>query len=231
MKKSISAIVLCAGKGERMNLDITKQRISICGKTLIYHTVSALEKSDLISCITVVAKRDEMKIIADELKDCKKVRSVISGGDTRAESAKIGFESLSDECKYVLIHDGARPFVTSDMIEKVFLNAVKHGASTASTVVTDTIKDVDANGFIVCGRDRDSVRLMQTPQIFKKELYSQALEFVDVKNPALTDDNMLLELIGKSVYCTETGKENIKITVFEDIAYAEYLMKRGNING
>ncbi len=231
MKNEVAAVVLCAGSGSRMNLDITKQRLVICGQTLISRTVSALNDSNLISSITVVAKCNEIEMIRDELQKYSKVKRIVSGGRTRAESAKIGFENIEDDSKFVLIHDGARPFVTNEMIEKIFKNALKYGASTAATVITDTVKDVDENGFVISSRDRNSMRLMQTPQIFERTLYAKALSNANVLDPKITDDNMLMELIGIKVYCTETGNKNIKITVVDDIDYAEYLINGDKDNG
>ena len=94
-----------------------------------------------------------------------------------------------------------------------------------TTVLTDTLKEVNNDGFISSHKDRSLYRLMQTPQIFKKELYKKALEDFDVADLAITDDNMLMQKIGVNVFCSDTGKYNIKITVREDIELAEYLIE------
>jgi len=151
---------------------------------------------------------------------------VIAGGKTRAESAKIGYENISSSAKYIAIHDAARCFVTEDMINAVFLDAVKYGAATASSKITDSVKSIDDKGFIKESLNRDLTVLVQTPQIFSVELYKMALDATDVFDPLVTDDNSMLERIGVSVFCTDTGSENFKITRREDLDYAEFVLGR-----
>lgn len=226
MSGKVTAIILSAGSGSRMNASVTKQRLRICGKSVLYHSVKAFSLCTDISSIVVVSRLDELDFAREELSDFESV-IIVPGGKTRIESAKNGFiKALELDTDYVAIHDSARCLVTPDIISKVVSDAKRYGAATASTRVTDSIKDVGNDGFILGARDRDSLRIMQTPQIFDKELYKRAIEATDINDTSVTDDNAMVERLGVKVYSTETGKENIKLTVFEDLSYAEYVMKR-----
>ena len=226
MKNNLTVVILAAGSGTRMNLDVTKQLLYIAGKSVISRTVDTFNSSDAVKSIIIVSKADELEMVKNEVRQYQKVVKIIAGGATRAESAKIGFETMyNDGAEYIAIHDAARCLVTSEMISTVANDAEKYGAATASTVLTDTLKEVNNDGFISSHKERSLYRLMQTPQIFKKELYKKALEDFDVADLAITDDNMLMQKIGVNVFCSDTGKYNIKITVREDIELAEYLIE------
>ena len=110
------------------------------------------------------------------------------------------------------------------MITKVVLDAVKYGAARASMVVTDTVKRISSDGHALCTIPRDELRFATTPQIFKYEFYHRALSEIDIDDPSITDDNMLMERLGIPVFMTDTGKTNIKITHADDIVLAEYLL-------
>ena len=126
------------------------------------------------------------------------------------------------------IHDAARCFVTSDIISRVVADAKKYGAASASTLVTDTVKRIAIDGRIGSTLDRTELRVVQTPQVFKYELYEKALAEVSLDDPRITDDNALLEGIGVYSYLTETGKNNIKLTTAEDLLFAGYLLSGEN---
>ncbi len=192
--------------------------------SVLRRAVSAFDFCDAVSEIVVVARADEMDFVKSEISDLKKVKHIVSGGETRAESAKIGFSVAESTADYVAIHDGARCFVTDEMIKAVFADAKKYGAATASSRVFDTVKTIDDDGFINSTLNRDTVRHAQTPQIFKTELYRRAVDFADSHDAVITDDNMLLESIGAKVFCTDTGGKNIKITTKSDLEYAECLL-------
>ena len=111
------------------------------------------------------------------------------------------------------------------MIGMVLSDAIKHGAATAASRATDTVKIIDANGFVNNTPTRDLVMLASTPQLFSTEIYREALFRAKTLPPTITDDNMLVENAGYKIFCTDIGKENIKITVPGDIQYAEYILK------
>jgi len=225
MDSKLSAVVLAAGTGSRMNLDVTKQRIEIANESVLSRAVAAFQNCTDVSEIIVVVRSEELEYAKNLLSQFCKVKDIVVGGSVRSESAKIGFEVISDLQGYVAIHDAARCLVTPDMISSVFRDAIKYGAATASTIVSDTVKMVDSDGFITKTISRKDLRLMQTPQIFRKSDYKKALASLNEGDEGITDDNMLLERIGVRVFCTETGKKNMKITLKEDIEYARFLLE------
>ena len=221
---SITAVILAAGNGSRMKMEKTKQKILIDGKTVLYRTVKAFEESATVDDVVVVVRDDEVNFACREISAFEKVRKIVVGGNNRLESSKIGFNSIDWQFDYIAIHDGARCFVTPKMINAVCLDAQKYGAATASTAVTDTLKKIDCNGNIILTVDRSDMVCAQTPQVFRKELYEKGIASVRENGDSITDDNMLIERMGIPVHCTETGKSNIKITVREDLLFANGLL-------
>lgn len=225
MNTCVTAVILAAGSGNRMKLNITKQRIIIGNESVLHRTVKIFENCDAIDSVIVVVREDEMEFAKAELSEMSKVAAITVGGKTRVESAKIGFGLVDKSTEYVAIHDGARCFITENVIKAVLNDAKEYGAATASSTLTDTVKEIDKNSNVLKTVDRSKLMLVQTPQIFKAELYKKAIENIDITDPTLTDDNMLMERIGVTVHCTDTGKNNIKLTVPEDLLYAEFLLK------
>ncbi|MBE6631517.1 MAG: 2-C-methyl-D-erythritol 4-phosphate cytidylyltransferase, partial [Ruminococcaceae bacterium] len=154
----------------------------------------------------------------------KLVRTV-EGGNTRQESALCGFDATSPKADFVAVHDAARCLITTEDIEKVLDAAIKYGAASASTGVFDTVKIVDSKGFVVKTEDRSTVKLAQTPQIFMRNLYCAAAYTARKEGFEATDDNMLAERIGYQVKLVECDRNNIKITVPEDIEKAEKILE------
>ena len=219
----VAAVILAAGSGTRMLSDVTKQRMYIRGESVLHRSVRIFSECENINSIVVVCRADEMEWAESELSDILKPCSIISGGKTRAESAKLGFWAIPDDSDFVAIHDGARCLVTRDIIESVVSAAVFSGAATASTPVTDTLKRVNSDSKIVETIPRESIYSASTPQVFSTLLYKKALSMAE-NIEAFTDDNMLIEALGHEVVCVDTGRENIKITTPDDISYAEYIL-------
>ncbi len=228
MKKcKVAAIVLAAGSGSRMSSSVTKQRMKIQGETILHRSVRVMQECEFIDLIIVAVREDEISFAESELKnDFPKLYKIISGGKTRAESAKIAFSQVPEDFDYVAIHDAARCLVTPLMIREIAEAAKIYGAATAGCFVTDTVKHTDRSGMIDYTLNRDEIFFASTPQIFKREIYKKALEkATDITS--VTDDNMLVEMLGEKVFAVDVGRENIKITTPEDISYAKYLiMKR-----
>ena len=220
-----AAIILAGGSGSRMMSDKTKQFMQIQGKTVLERTLLAFGDSALTDEIIVVVKEDETDAVNTLLSSVnigKSIRTVI-GGACRAESAKNGFEAISDDVEYVAVHDAARCLITAQMIDKVIAKAHKTEAATAVCSVTDTVKKVDSNGKIVATIPRQVVYRAQTPQVFSVALYSMALDgctnFADI-----TDDNMMVERLGADIYAVDLGPTNIKITTKEDLTLAKNIL-------
>ena len=160
--------------------------------------------------------------------DFKKIRCIVVGGETRQSSAFRGFRHISEKTKYVVFHDGARCLVTEEIIDSVLKKAVEYNAASAAHRSVDTVKWVDEDGMVKRTLDRDYVWNVQTPQAFEVKTYKVSAYNARQKGIEATDDCMLLEKAGFKVKLVDTGKENIKITVKEDIDYAEYIIsKRG----
>ena len=227
----VCAILLAAGSGNRMNLNVTKQRLLIKGESILRRSLMAFERCADITDIVLVVRRDEFDFAVLESEDISKLRKTVVGGSSRVESAKNGFLAIDFPCHYVAVHDVARCLIRPDMITKVVVDAVKYGAASASCAVVDTVKRINSDGFVIRTEKRDELRLAGTPQIFRRDFYLKAILEADVSDSALTDDNMLMEKIGVPVYMTDIGKSNIKITHAEDLALAECFLRFCRVPG
>ena len=224
-KHNVAAVILAAGSGSRMNANTTKQQLFIDGKTVLRRSLEAFEKCADITSITLVIRDGEADFAKEPPAGLKKLHRIVVGGKTRAESAYAGFVSIPTDSDFVAVHDAARCLITPDAISAVICDAVKYGAATAAARVTDTVKQVGPDGFVTSTPDRNYVMLASTPQIFKTDVYASAVRGVDLSSPEITDDNMLLERAGYKVFCTDVGKENIKITLSGDPEYAEFILR------
>lgn len=225
MKNKVCAVILAGGVGSRMCADTTKQQLKILGKTVLRRTLEAFEACDEINSIVLVARDGEHDFAKESACGITKLYKTVVGGESRAQSAANGFAAIPTDTDYIAIHDAARCLITPDMISRVIFDARKHGAATAATRVTDTVKIVDDSGFISSTPCRDFVMLASTPQIFSSSIYKEAINGVDLSDAGITDDNMLVERMGVKIITTDVGAENLKITRAGDIAYAEFLLK------
>ena len=224
-KKMTSAIILAGGVGSRMRSNKSKQLMTIFGKTVLERCVCAFDKSELVDEIIVVIKSDELdyaeQIVSKTVKN--KPYTLVNGGACRAESAKNGFGAINERIQFVAIHDAARCLITPEMIDKTISVAYAHNAATAVCGVYDTVKIVDENGKITSTVPRETVFRAQTPQVFERELYKRGLDECDDLS-AVTDDNMLVERLGATIYAVDLGATNIKITTPDDLAIAKNIL-------
>ena len=226
MKKPfVTAAILAAGLSSRTCSTQTKQTIKICGKSVVRRAVELFDSLDLIDDIIVVVRREEEDFTRQELSGIRKPYKLVYGGSSRAESAKNAFLALNPLAEFISIHDAARCITAASDIEKVINDAFIYGAASAARKVSDTVKETDGGGFIKKTLDRNSLRFVETPQVFRVELYKKALSSSEYLDASVTDDNMLVERIGERVFLTEFEKENLKITTPRDILYAEFLLK------
>ncbi len=225
-----SAIIVAAGKGTRMQdaSGKTKQHLTLCGIPVVARTLMAFEKCDKINEIIIVARKEEMgeyERYASEY-GITKISAVVKGGQTRQDSVLCGFEAIDDRCEFVAIHDGARCLITVENIDAVLHDAYAYGAATAATMATDSIKRADKYGFITETVERENLWTVQTPQIFKTELYRAAAYVCKDEGFTATDDNALAEHVGFRVKLTDVGRENIKITTPTDLTVAEAILSQ-----
>lgn len=225
----ITAIVLAAGKGTRMNSVVAKQYLELNGKPVLYYSLKAFQNSRVDEIIVVTGEED-IEFVKTEIIDrynIRKVKAVVAGGKYRFSSVYNGLMSASDNTDYVFIHDGARPLVTPEMVEKLYEEVKQKKAVVAACPAKDTIKVVDENCKVISTPPRSSLWQVQTPQTFEyklvKSAYNRLMESGDV---SATDDAMVVETYGEvPVYLVDTGYSNIKITTPEDMKLAEVLLE------
>ncbi|HJP90698.1 MAG TPA: 2-C-methyl-D-erythritol 4-phosphate cytidylyltransferase [Pyrinomonadaceae bacterium] len=223
------AIIAAAGAGIRMASDRPKQFLQLAGKPVIFHTLQPFEECDSINEVIVVLPAAESAgfISLAGKYGLRKVSRVVPGGVTRADSVKRGLMAIrAATAEIVAVHDGVRPFVTVEEIDKTVEAARLHGAAILVAPVTDTIKQVSGQS-VVTTLDRAGLRRALTPQCFQYELLRQAYQQADVNDPSLTDESALVEQLGKPVAFVEGSARNIKITRPEDLLIAEGLLKSG----
>lgn len=222
--ESIAAIVLAAGDGKRMNSAVRKQYLTLGGKPVLFFSLKAFEESEVTEIVLVVGE-GEAEYCREQIIDkygIRKISAVVEGGRERYHSVYAGLAAVRG-ADYVLIHDGARPLLTADIIERSIAAVRLHDACVVGMPVKDTIKIVSEDGFSAETPDRSSLWQIQTPQTFFYPLIWEAYESVITKEEcAVTDDAMVLErMTGKRVKVIEGNYRNIKITTPEDLIVAE----------
>ena len=239
MKKKTAAVVLAAGQGKRMQSAVAKQFLLLDGEPVVCHALRAFENSET-ECVILVTGADEIEYCRKEIVEkygFKKVIGVVAGGKERYHSVHEGLcalESVLDEDGIVLIHDGARPLVTPDMIHRTIEAAKEYEACVAAVPVKDTIKVADAEQFAIMTPDRSTLWQMQTPQTFRYGLvygaYRTLLSDESYQN-GITDDAMVVETMTSGrVKLVEGNYENIKVTTPEDMIVAESFLRRRKEN-
>jgi 2-C-methyl-D-erythritol 4-phosphate cytidylyltransferase len=224
-----TAIVLAAGRGSRMNAGMNKQFMPILGKPLLAHTLEIFQACRQVGSIILVAGKGELELcrkLIVEPYGFSKVDKLIEGGNERQESVYKGLLALEADCGIVLIHDGARPILPGDIIERCIEGAEKYGAVSAGMPAKETVKILDNKGFVKYTPQRELVWITQTPQAFRRDLIKRAHENAIAEGISGTDDASLVEILGEKVKMLESSYENIKITTPEDIIVAETLMGR-----
>lgn len=221
----VSAIILAGGKGKRMGKDISKQFILVKDKPIIYYTIKKFSDCKLIDEIILVLPKDEIEYCKKEVleKYSLKVDKIIEGGKERQDSVYNGLKALKNS-DIVLIHDGARPFVSEKIILEGIENAKKYGAAAPGVMPKDTIKVKDELSFSKETLKRESLIAIQTPQVFKKDIIVKCHERVREDNISVTDDTMVVERYGYKVYLYDGDYTNIKVTTPEDLILCEYLV-------
>lgn len=227
-KEKCIAIVLAAGQGKRMNASVQKQYLLIKEKPVLYYSLKAFEES-FVDEIVLVTGKDEIEYCRNEIVDYygfQKVTKIVAGGKERYHSVYEGLCAVQ-EADYVLIHDGARPFVSGEIMERTLLGAKECGACIAGMPVKDTIKIIDERGFTDVTPERSRVWQVQTPQTFSYTLIKEAYQKLIEQEKSgytlsVTDDAMVLECItGRKTKLTEGSYENIKITTPSDLQIAD----------
>jgi 2-C-methyl-D-erythritol 4-phosphate cytidylyltransferase len=220
-----SAIIAAAGKGTRFGAEKPKQFLEIAGKPLIVHTLEKFENCPSINEIILVLSSDEIENFKNLSKNYNfaKLKKIVAGGKTRAESVFSGLQAIDEKCEIVAVHDGARPMVSIEEISLTIEKAGETGAACLTTKVTDTIKRVK-NSKITETIDRETLRRALTPQCFQIEILRRAFENMDLSEN-VTDECFLVEKAGFEIAAVDGIAKNIKITTREDFALAELWLK------
>ena len=219
--KRCGAVIVAAGSASRMK-GLDKIMEPVGGKPLIAMTVEAFETCDAISEVVIVTRDDLILPVQNAVSHCKKVTAVVMGGKDRAESVNIGLGALSDKVKLAAIHDGARPLVTWQLIDRVVRAGNTYGAAAPAVAVKDTVKVVV--GTVVKNTpDRSTLQAVQTPQVFDRDLLRAALKKVRMDGTPITDDCSAVEQMGMSVKIVEGDERNIKVTTPMDLAIVRLL--------
>lgn len=226
-----TAIILAAGQGKRMKTKVQKQFLMLQGKPLLYYSLACFQKSDEIQEIVVVTGKESIDYCRSEIIEkyrFTKVKSIAEGGKERYDSVYAGLEACSADTDYVFIHDGARPFVTEDIIKRTKEVAVTYQACIAGMPSKDTVKIIDENNMVSATPERSRVWSVQTPQVFLYSLIKEAHDTArSVSMQGITDDAMVVEQYKNTpVHIVEGAYENIKITTPEDILVAEKILEK-----
>lgn len=220
-----SAVIVAAGLGTRFGSARPKQFLEINGRPMIFYTLERFERCAAVDEIILVLSAGEIenfeKLAAG--RSLKKLKKIVAGGRTRAESVFNGLQAVDEQSGTVAVHDGARPLVAPEEIAAALEKAHETGAACLVAKVTDTIKRV-AGGRILETVDREHLRRALTPQCFKTELLRRAFENADL-NESVTDECFLVEKLGVPISFVEGSPLNIKITTPEDFTVAEMLLK------
>lgn len=217
------AVIVAAGSASRMG-GIDKVMAPLGGEPMILRTVRAFEDCGAVKEIVIVTRQDLMGPIAELCSGFTKIRSVVQGGSSRQESVKLGLLAFSKEVRLAAVHDGARPLVSGELIDKVIRAAHSYGAAAPAIPVKDTIK-IFEGGFIAATPDRSTLRAVQTPQVMDRDLLLGALEKAEQEGTALTDDCSAVEHIGMRVRLVEGEERNLKVTTPLDLKIAELLLE------
>ena len=221
----ISAIVLAGGRGKRMNYHKSKQFIEIKGKPVLVYTLEKFIYNKSIDEVILVLPEDEEKKKKKEVlqKYSLKVDRIVIGGKERQDSVFNALEAM-EKANIVLIHDGARPFISEKIIEEGIKYANIYGAAAPGVTPKDTIKVKNEDNISVDTPDRNMLVAVQTPQCFKYDEIYQCHRKIKEENAIVTDDTSVVERYGHKVYLYEGDYTNIKITTPEDLILAERLI-------
>ena len=221
--KACGAVIVAAGSASRMG-GIDKVMASLGGEPMILRTVRAFQNCDAIASIVIVTREDLIQPIAGLCRDMKKVVAVVAGGGSRQESVHLGLNALPKGTKLAAVHDGARPLISWQIIDRVVRAANTYGAAAPAIPVKDTIKVV-SGGLVKETPDRATLQAVQTPQVFDFDLLRGALKKAETDGASVTDDCSAVERTGMKIKIVEGDERNLKVTTPMDLKIAELLLE------
>ena len=221
--KKCGAVIVAAGSSSRMG-GIDKVMAPLGGEPMILRTVRTFQNCGAIKEIVIVTREDLILPITELCGGFDKVRAVVRGGDSRQASVKLGLSAFTDKMELAAVHDGARPLVSQAVIDRTVRAAHTYGGAAPVVPVKDTIK-VYEGGFVASTPDRETLRAVQTPQVFDLDLLRGALEKADKDGAAVTDDCSAVERLGLKIRLVEGEERNLKVTTPMDLKIAEMLLE------
>lgn len=219
-------VIVAAGSGKRMGAGRNKLWLTIDGKSILHHTVERFVHHKKIGEVVLVISQSDEPEVLRWLQETDFSLKVTLGGAERQDSVRAGLFALSPHCRYVLVHDAARPFVTDELIDRLLDKVRETDAVILGVPVKDTVKVVSSSGFVKATPARESLWAVQTPQAFRLSLLQKAHAEAFAQGKYGTDDAMLVEWLGHPVAVLEGSYENIKITTPDDLWYGEEIMRR-----
>lgn len=219
-----TVIIPAAGLGSRMGLGFNKVLFEIDGEPVIKRTVRHFENDPDCEAIHLAVRADEKEVMRAHFGNSKKVAGIHIGGAERQDSIYNALVNIRN-ADYVFVHDGARPFLTADVLSRLKDKVAETGAVICGVKTKDTLKRV-IDGQVKETLVRDEIIAVHTPQAFKYDILKRAYEHSKAHNLEVTDDSMMVEAIGKEVYLVESTYDNIKITTSEDLQLAHMILKR-----
>lgn len=221
--KQCGAVIVAAGSASRMG-GIDKVMADLGGEPMIVRTARAFQNCEAIASIVIVTREDLIRPISDLCRDMKKVAAVVAGGKSRQESVHLGLNALPKGTKLAAVHDGARPLVSWQVIDRVVRAANTYGAAAPAIPVKDTIKVVEGR-LVKETPDRSSLMAVQTPQVFDFDLLRGALRKAEEDGAQVTDDCSAVERTGMRIKIVEGDERNLKVTTPMDLKIAELLLE------
>lgn len=221
--KYCGAVIVAAGNATRMG-GIDKAMAELGGMPVIQRSVKAFQECDAIREIVVVTREDLLVKVMSLCKHYDKVKAVVVGGADRTESVSNGLNALSSKVKLAAIHDGARPLVSFEVIDRTVRAAGSYGAAAPAIPVKDTIKNTQG-GLAISTPDRSALRAVQTPQVFDFDLLRGALKKTKEDKLEITDDCSAVENLGFKIKLVEGDERNIKITTPLDLKIAKLFLE------
>lgn len=225
----VNGVIVAAGKGERMGTALPKPFLPLAGTPLFIHTLRSLSKSSLVSKVVLVVAAEQEQFCRDLLNQYGPFDATVSlvhGGPERQDSVRLGLSALDPDCDIVVIHDAARPFVSTNIVEQSIIAAAEYGGALAAITARDTIKRVNQELLVTETVPRHDLWLAQTPQTFRVSLIREAHTRAQAFGVIVTDDAALLEWAGGTVKIVSGDARNFKITTPEDLQLAEAILKQ-----
>ena len=220
------AIIVAAGRGERMGAGIPKAFVTVAGAPMLLHSARAFDAAPSVTALSVVVPADRVDEARAILRGLRKPAAVVAGGERRQDSVRRGLDALPAGFDgIVLVHDAARPLVEVALIDAVAAAAAHAGAAIPVLPVTDTIKRIE-DGMVRATVDRSALGAAQTPQGFGITLLREAYDAADRDQALLTDEAMAVERLGRPVRAVPGSTRNRKITTAEDLSWAEEVLGR-----